>query len=140
MLTENQKTAMRRLFEDNGLNKEDVFTHKHYTIITRSGIEKIQFKSKIAVRFEVVNCQPDFCVVKAKAYMGSAEIETFGSAKHGHPVKEGDKWRQTGTTDSWYVMEIAEKRALSRAVLKIKNLYELEVFGEDETMEDGLDR
>ena len=34
--------------------------------------------------------------------------------------------------DFWYVMEMAEKRAMSRAVLKLTGFYELGVFGEDE--------
>ena len=33
----------------------------------------------------------------------------------------------------WYVMEMAEKRAMSRAVLKLTGFYELGVFGEDES-------
>ena len=38
-----------------------------------------------------------------------------------------------GTTNSWYVAEMAEKRAMSRAVLKLTGFYELGVFGEDES-------
>ena len=36
-----------------------------------------------------------------------------------------------GNCNSWYVMEMAEKRALSRSVLKLTGFYELGVFGED---------
>ena len=53
-------------------------------------------------------------------------IETFGSALKGNTFKDG-------TTNSWYVMEMAEKRAMSRAVLKLAGFYELGVFGEDES-------
>ena len=38
-----------------------------------------------------------------------------------------------GNTNSWYVMEMAEKRAMSRAVLKLTGFYELGVFSEDES-------
>ena len=57
--------------------------------------------------------------------MNDSSIETFGSCKRG---KGGD-----GNTISWYVMEIAEKRAMSRAVLKLAGLYEMGHMGEDES-------
>ena len=56
---------------------------------------------------------------------GEASIQTFGSA-----LKGGFK---DGNCNTWYVMEMAEKRAMSRAVLKLTGFYELGVFGEDES-------
>ena len=106
------------------LTKDDVFKHQHYIIITRSGIEKIQGIENITIDYEVIKCEKDFCVVKANARKEGAYIQTFGSA-----LKGGFK---DGTTNTWYVMEMAEKRALSRAVLKLTGFYELGVFGEDE--------
>ena len=38
-----------------------------------------------------------------------------------------------GSTNTYYVVEMAEKRAMSRAVLKLAGLYSLGVFGEDES-------
>tara|TARA_Y100000401_G_scaffold32500_1_gene23898 strand:- start:326 stop:706 length:381 start_codon:yes stop_codon:yes gene_type:complete len=109
------------------LTKDDVFKHQHYIIITRSGIDKIQALEGISINYEVINCERDFCVVKAYANKDGASIETFGSALKGS-FKEGN-------TQSWYVMEMAEKRAMSRAVLKLTGFYELGVFGEDESEE-----
>jgi len=106
------------------LTKDDVFKHQHYIIITRSGIEKIMALENILINYEVIKCEKDFCVVKAEAYKGEAIIQTFGSALKGD--------FKSGTTNSWYVMEMAEKRAMSRAVLKLTGFYELGVFGEDE--------
>ena len=108
-----------------GLDKEDVFKHQHYVIITRSGIDKIQAIEKITIDYEVINCDRDFCVVKANALKGETSIQTFGSA-----LKGGFK---DGNCNTWYVMEMAEKRAMSRAVLKLTGFYELGVFGEDES-------
>ena len=108
-----------------GLEKDDIFKHQHYLIITRSGIDKIQAIEHITIDYEVINCERDFCVVKAKALKGEASIQTFGSA-----LKGGFK---DGNCNSWYVMEMAEKRAMSRAVLKLTGFYELGVFGEDES-------
>ena len=109
------------------LTKDDVFKHQHYIIITRSGIDKIQALESITIDYEVINCERDFCVVKANALKGEATIQTFGSA-----VKGGFK---DGNCNTWYVMEMAEKRAMSRAVLKLTGFYELGVFGEDESEE-----
>lgn len=55
-------------------------------------------------------------------------IETFGSSLKGKDYKDGN-------TNSWYVMEMAEKRAMSRAVLKLTGFYELGVLGQDESDE-----
>lgn len=115
-----------------GLEESDVFKHQHYVIITRSGIDKIQAMENISIDYEVINCERDFCVVKANATMmaqGSDRptIQTFGSA-----LKGGFK---DGNCNTWYVMEMAEKRAMSRAVLKLTGFYELGVFGEDESEE-----
>ena len=109
-----------------GLEKEDVFKHQHFLIITRSGIDKIQAIEGIEIDYEVINCEKDFCVVKAHAKKGEAFIQTFGSALKGAGFKDGN-------CNTWYVMEMAEKRAMSRAVLKLTGFYELGVFGEDES-------
>ena len=107
------------------LDKDDVFKHQHYIIITRSGIDKIQAIENIIIDYEVINCEKDFCVAKANALKGETSIQTFGSA-----LKGGFK---DGNCNTWYVMEMAEKRAMSRAVLKLTGFYELGVFGEDES-------
>lgn len=114
-----------RLYKKYELSASDVFKHQHFTIITRSGIDKIQGAEQIKIKYEVIECRPDFAVVKAIATKNNASIETFGSAKYGY-AKEGN-------SATWYIMEMAEKRAMSRAVLKLTGFYELGVFGEDES-------
>ena len=52
-------------------------------------------------------------------------METFGSALKGD--------FKNGNTMSWYVLEMAEKRAMSRAVLKLAGFYQHQIFGEDES-------
>lgn len=131
------------LFKKYNLTSTDYFKHKHYQIITRQGIDKIQAIEKIFISYSVVSCLPEYCAVKASASKDDAKIETFGSAKYGgkewlqfdKPDQYGKKgkWNETGNTNSWYVLEIAEKRAMSRAVLKLCGFYELGVFGEDES-------
>ncbi len=120
------REKLKALYEKFELAPEDFFKHQHYTIITRNGIDKIQAKEKLFINYEVINCEKDFCVIKAIAEKDNAKIETFGSALKGTSHKDGN-------CNTWYVMEMAEKRAMSRAVLKLTGFYELGVFGEDES-------
>ena len=122
----NKRDILNKLFVDNNLTDEDVFKHQHYTIITRSGIEKIQANLQIYCEYEVIKCEPHFAVVKANANVGEKTIQTFGSALKGQSYQEGN-------TNTLYVMQMAEKRAMSRAVLKLAGFYALGVFGEDES-------
>lgn len=124
-LTDEKRKEMRKLFEENGLTSDDVFQHKHFVIITRSGIEKIQAKKQIVVTFDEVVIERDFVVIKAKAFIAEAaiKVETYGEAG------------PENCKNSYYVMT-AEKRALSRAVLKSVGLYEHGVFSEDEGVTD----
>jgi hypothetical protein len=120
------KQKLKDLYEKYNLEKDDFFKHKNFTIITRQGIDKIQAIEKIFINYDVIRCEPIYAVFKAIASKGATTIETFGSALKGANYKDG-------TTNSYYVAEMAEKRAMSRAVLKLTGFYELGVFGEDES-------
>ena len=120
------RDKLKKLYEKYNLTSEDFFKHQHYTIITRKGIDKIQALEQINVNYDVIKCEPNFAVFKAYAFKDGKKIETFGSAYKGATFKDGN-------TNSWYVAEMAEKRAMSRAVLKLTGFYELGVFGEDES-------
>ena len=120
------RDKLKELYDRYNLDSKDFFKHQHYTIITRQGIDKIQALEQMVVNYEVIRCEPNFAVFKALASKGGKTIETFGSALKGDTYKESN-------TNSWYVAEMAEKRAMSRAVLKLTGFYELGVFGEDES-------
>ncbi len=120
------KEGLKKLYKLYNLKAEHFFKHQHYTIICRAGIDLIQAKAKIQINYEVIRCEPNYAVFKATAIKGDTSIETFGSALKGDNYKDGN-------TNSWYVAEMAEKRAMSRAVLKLTGFYELGVFGEDES-------
>lgn len=124
-LSEAKRKEMRKLFEENGLAPDDVFTHKHFIIITRSGIEKIQANKQITVTFDEVRMERDFVVLKATARMedNALTVQTYGEAG------------PENCKNTYYVMT-AEKRALSRAVLKLVGLYEHGVYSEDEGVQD----
>lgn len=120
------KQKLTELYNKYSLSKEDFFKHQHYTIITRAGIDKIQAIEQMNITYEVIRCEPNFAVFKAIATKDNNTIETFGSALKGEGYKDGN-------TNSWYVAEMSEKRAMSRAVLKLTGFYQLGVFGEDES-------
>lgn len=116
------KELLNKLYVDNGLAQEDVHSDpRGFKIITRRGIEKIQAKNNIQIRYDIIKISDDhkFVIIKANATMGDVSIETFGEASPSNT-------RQT------YPIAIAEKRALSRAILKVAGLYKEGIFGEDE--------
>tara|TARA_R110002020_G_scaffold358437_6_gene570748 strand:- start:1059 stop:1451 length:393 start_codon:yes stop_codon:yes gene_type:complete len=121
-IKETKKDILRRLFIENNLVKENVFKHAHYTIITRAGIDKIQAAQKITISYELINLSNDHshCLIKATGKMGDNVIETFGEA-----APKNNK--------NAYVVSMAEKRAMSRCVLKLAGFYELGIFSEDES-------
>lgn len=119
---------LKELYHSYDLTKDDFFKHQHYTIITRAGIEKIQAIEKINVNYEVIECTPNFAAIRAKSTHNGKTVETFASALKGGSYKDGN-------TQSWYVLEIAEKRALSRIVLRHLGLYKEGFFAEDESEE-----
>ena len=148
------KDKLIELYKKYGLTKDDVFKHQHYVIITRQGIDKIQAVEQMSVTYEVIRCEPNFSVFKALAEKDGKKIETFGSAlvtttdqeiikkkiyeenedgKNIELLVDDIKLTRKGNCLTWYVAEMAEKRAMSRAVLKLTGFYELGVFGEDES-------
>tara|TARA_R110000803_G_scaffold171801_1_gene234709 strand:+ start:1708 stop:2097 length:390 start_codon:yes stop_codon:yes gene_type:complete len=117
---------LKEMFYKYNLVKDtDVFRHQHFVILTRSGIEKIQAQEKIDFDFEIIRSETNFASVKGIATKDKKTIRTTGSALKGEGFKDGN-------CNTWYVLEMAEKRALARAILKLLNLYEINVKSEDE--------
>ena len=116
MIPTNNIVFLRQLFVENGLVKdEDTFDLKFgsrtTTIITRSGIEKIQYHNNIQVNYFVESIvPPDFVVIKAIAKKGDVVMESYGEAS-------------SKNTKQAYPVAMAEKRALSRVILKITGFY-----------------
>ena len=122
-----RREFLNELVQDNGLvTEEDLFELKFGSrstwIIKRTGIEKIQYNNDIQVKFDAVVTDRDFAVVKATASKDNwnGSIETYGSA-----------WLEKNSKNN-YMAEMAEQRALARAVLKICGAYKHGVYGEDE--------
>jgi hypothetical protein len=122
------KDKLKELYEKYNLVLESDFWTKKmggktFTIVTRSGIEKIQNQEQINVVYDAIVFQKDFAVVKAVATKGDKRIETYSSALKG----------SGGNCFTSYVVEMAEKRAFARAILKLTDFYQENVFGEDES-------
>ena len=120
------KEKLLELYKKYNLNKDDFFKHQHYTIITRTGIEKIEAQENIKINYQSIKSEPNFAVIQAFGELNDRKMETFGSALKGNNYAEGN-------CNSWYVKEMAEKRAFSRIVLKLTGFYALGIFGEDES-------
>jgi len=131
---------LRELFVENGLVKdEDTFDLKFgsrtTTIITRSGIEKIQFHNKITVEFKEVSMEPDFVVVKAVASTWQINSVRGGHAYSQDPNDRMESYGEASpqNTTQKYPVAMAEKRALSRVILKVAGFYKHNVMGQDES-------
>lgn len=137
--------AYRQVAKECGITKDDVFKHNHYTIFTRSGIEKIANKKGYVTQLNVITSTPTHAAVHMKArnpIMNTDpndplfwDVETTASALYGLGHTVDGKWIATGNTNSHYVLEVAEKRAKSRCVLMLVGLYEHNYMGEDELEE-----
>ena len=94
-----------------------------FIIGTRAGIDYLQAKLDITVDFLPVYAWCDASegryVIQADGYQDKRRVTSFGevSAKN---------------NTNPYPVAMAEKRALSRVVLKLVGMYELGVMGEDE--------
>ena len=97
---ETREDALRRLFKENNLVKEDVYKDKRgFVIITRSGIDKIVSKQGITVAYEVVtlDLEKNHVVLKAVATMkvGKTEVRnmmSFGEASDNNLMGGGKKF------------------------------------------------
>ena len=110
---------LNTLYKDNSLTKEDVYKDKRgFTIITRSGIEQIQWNNKIEVNFDVISYEVGNVILKATSFQdGIKKCETFGSASKENCFQK-------------FPVEIAEKRALARIIIKTMGL--TNTLGKDE--------
>ena len=128
-MAETNKQKLNRLYEQYNLSTDDVFKHKlGFAIITRTGIEKIQAGIGLQVTYSIEKMSDDhkFVVIKATGRMNDTLVESYGEA-----TPENNRMS--------YPVAMAEKRALSRVVLKSAGFYALGVYGEDEA-DDFKDR
>ena len=123
-MTKNER--LNELYKKYGLSPEDTFrSPQGWTIITRQGIDAIQASAGIDIKYDPIVVERDFVVIKATGSLLSDKevfVETFGEADRG----------SKGNCRQNYPVAMAEKRAMSRAVLKLSGFYALGAYGEDE--------
>jgi hypothetical protein len=130
-MAETKKQTLNRLYKEYSLTSDDVFKHKlGFSIITRTGIEKIQAGIGLRVTYSLENLSNDQKVVLIKASGEIKEKDVYVES-YGEATPDNNK--------NGYPVAMAEKRALSRVVLKAAGFYALGVYGEDEA-DDFKDR
>lgn len=129
LVKETKEETLKRLFLENGLVKEDVYKDKRgFVIITRTGIDKIVSKQNIAIAYEPVIMTQEWVVLKATGSLDGKNakvVMSFGEASNSNLMGGGKK----------FPVAMAEKRAMSRVVLKLTGFYEQGVFGQDEIVD-----
>ncbi len=133
-----QAERFRTLAEIYGLTGEDFFkAPQGFIIITRNGIEKIQRGLEATVHYDVI---PEFSIPESGMYVIKATglVEMSIASERTGKLEKVDKIISTFGEASpkncrnAYPVAMAEKRALSRCILKLADFYELGVKGEDE--------
>lgn len=98
----------------------DVYAHKHYKIITRSGIQKIEARTGIKCQITLTASGDNF-----------ANVTGLGTSPEGKTYTTLASANEATCKNGYYV-EMAEKRCRSRLILTLVGLYEQGVFGQDE--------
>ncbi len=136
-MAETRRETLFRLFEQYNLtfdkaNPEskdnDVYKHKHYTVITRQGIQKIEKIAGIVCDITIVFAGAGYCYVSG-----------VGTTKEGVRYQTLASATAENSQNKYYA-EMAEKRCRSRLILTLAGLYEQGgIFGQDELPEDDHD-
>jgi len=102
-----------------------------FVIVSRRGIEKIQNGLNARVSFETV---PEFSSPADNKFVlkATGEMEVRGSRNKVTETYGESSPKNTRGGAQAYPIAMAEKRALSRCILKMSDMYTLNVFGEDE--------
>ena len=129
----NEKKSMTRkefltdlVKRHNLIREEDIFSKEgKWAIIKLTGVEKIQNDLNIRVTFDSEVIERDFAVIKATAHGQHEAVQSYGSAIKGSYPQ--------GNVSHTYLVEMAEKRAKNRAVLKLCGAYKYGIYSEDES-------
>ena len=111
---------LRRLRMKNLVDEKTPFTKKEF-------LNKLvkDHNLNIRVTFETEVIEKDFAAIKAIAIGQHDAVQSYGSATKGaYP---------NGNVTHSYLLEMAEKRAKARAVLKLCGAYKYGVYSEDES-------
>ena len=118
----NRKEQLNTLFKKYELDVEDTFKHKHYHIITRSGIDKIQAVENIKIDFRPLEslCKVgEYVTLKVEGKWKDKTYATIGEAS-------------TKNCKVSYLGCMAEKRGRARVILTLVGFAEKGVYSIDE--------
>lgn len=157
-MTQDQLKRFKDLAEKYSLTKDDFWkSPQGFVIISRRGIEKIQSAMGANIVYEVVSELSDPSeskyVIKAigevmlspEVYNRLTHDESTGKAVNRLGMVPRSRRVETFGESSpkntrggaqGYPVAMAEKRALSRCILKLSDFYQLEVMGEDEVTDE----
>ena len=130
------KDMLVKLYKKYNLTPEDIFKSPvGFTIITRSGIDKIQAVAKIDIAYSLEKVSDDnkYVVIKAIGIINS-KIDSDGDISKESKRIETYGESSPQNTRNQYPIAMAEKRAMSRCVLKLTGFYELGVYGKMKLM------
>ncbi|MCA8829407.1 hypothetical protein [Hymenobacter pini] len=133
MQTSEQLADLRQLCQENGIDMRlDLWQHPKSGswIMSKVGAEKLQGRNNIDIDVEVAAAGIDYAIVKVIATR-TVKVEGKTTSKKLTVRTLGSANPKTCTQISYYA-EMAEKRAIVRAVLKLMGFSKLGVYGEEE--------
>jgi hypothetical protein len=132
------REQLKQTYIKYNLSKDDIFMLKFgkvkKPIIRREGIEKIQNKLGIQIKYDVQKISDDH---KHVVILGTGIVFDTQTVVNGQSPKPKFLVSSFGecsplNNNSNYPIAIAEKRAKARIVLQISGLYQFGVYSEDE--------
>lgn len=128
-MSKTNRERLNGLYQKYNLTTEDLFkSPQGWTIITRGGIDKIQAQENIKIQYDLISSN---IFKEGNGYEFNIIVKAIGTTEDGKYIETFGEATPKNTRNG-YPVAIAEKRAMSRVVLKLAGFYELGVFGEDE--------
>lgn len=125
-MTVDQEAFLRDMAKKYKLTKDDFFkSPQQWVIIKRTGIDKIQSIENMSIDLKMIDHDPSIksVTIQASSTHLNRTVTSFGEANESNCKNQ-------------YPVAMAEKRAISRVVLKLVGAYGQGIYSEDESFED----
>ena len=109
-----KREELAKIYKEYNLKQEDFYKDKKrgFMILTKSGVEQIQYQNNIKVIIEFIVCDLDNVVIKASSVEFDERMGDF------IPIIETTGSASKNNCRIPFLSEIAEKRALARCIIK----------------------
>lgn len=130
------RETLKNIYKKFNLVESDIFMLKfgntEKPIITRQGCEKIQKQLGIEIKFEIQSISDDH---KYVVVLGTGVSFTMNEKQQKVPHNMCQSFGEASPQNnkSPYPIAMAEKRSLARIIIKMSQLGEYGVYGEDES-------